>query len=112
MMIVGKKLGCKIAFPNSRSTRATNVRTSTTCGATGNALGQRKIWARFKYPLQSVLLQGRALGSSLSGLLDNVRAGIIHLDRQGRILEVNDRCRQADLVRLVLSLADASAYRG
>lgn len=47
-----------------------------------------------------MLAGARALNSSLSGLLDNDRVGVIQLDRRGRILEANDRAleilRQGD----------------
>ena len=36
----------------------------------------------------------QALGSSLNALLDNSRVGVIHLDQQGRMVEVNDRARR------------------
>ena len=35
----------------------------------------------------------QALSGSLSGLLDDTRLGVIHLDRGGRIMETNDRAR-------------------
>ena len=41
--------------------------------------------------IRQVLAGAQALGSSISGLLDNARVGIIHLDQQGRIVEANDR---------------------
>ena len=43
--------------------------------------------------VRTVISGALALGSSLSGLLDNTRVGVIHLDQQGRILEANDRAR-------------------
>ena len=41
--------------------------------------------------VRQVLAGAQALGSSLSGLLDNARVGILHLDQRGRIVEANDR---------------------
>lgn len=41
--------------------------------------------------LRQALSSSQALNSSLSDLLDNDRAGVIQLDRDGRILEANDR---------------------
>ena len=44
--------------------------------------------------IRHALAGAEALGASLSGLLDNVRLGVIHLDRRGRILEANSRARR------------------
>ena len=41
--------------------------------------------------VRHVLAETGALGRSLAGLLDATRAGVIHLDRKGRIVEANDR---------------------
>ena len=41
--------------------------------------------------LRQVVARAQALSSSLSGLLENDRVGVIQLDRDGRILEANDR---------------------
>jgi len=41
--------------------------------------------------IRQMVANAQALGSSLSGLLDNARIGVIHLGHQGRILEVNGR---------------------
>lgn len=41
--------------------------------------------------VRQVMAGAQSLGSSLSGLLDNSRMGIIQLDRRGRILEGNSR---------------------
>ncbi|MDE0206326.1 MAG: helix-turn-helix transcriptional regulator [Candidatus Tectomicrobia bacterium] len=41
--------------------------------------------------IRQVVASARALGSSVGGLLDNAGIGIVHLDQQGRILEVNGR---------------------
>ena len=40
--------------------------------------------------VRQALASAQALNSSLSGLLDNTRLGVIQLDRSGRILEAND----------------------
>ncbi len=47
--------------------------------------------------VRQALVDARALGNSLAGLLDNTGAGVIQLDRRGRIVEANDRAR--DLLR-------------
>ena len=41
--------------------------------------------------VRHALLETRALGASLVELLDNVRAGVVQLDRRGRLVAVNDR---------------------
>lgn len=50
--------------------------------------------------VRQLMAAARALRSSVSGLLDNQRVGVIQLDRRGRILEANDRAlkilRQGD----------------
>ena len=43
--------------------------------------------------VRSVVAGAEALGASLTGLLDNTRVGVIHLDRRGRIAQANDRAR-------------------
>ena len=43
--------------------------------------------------VQQTLAKAQALGASATGLLDNSRVGVIHLDRHGRIVEANDRAR-------------------
>ncbi len=43
--------------------------------------------------MRHALAAARALGASLTELLDTANAGIIQLDWRGRILEVNDRAR-------------------
>ena len=45
-----------------------------------------------------------ALGASVTGLLDNTRVGVIHLDRRGRIVAANDRAR--DILRRGDGLSD------
>ncbi len=43
--------------------------------------------------VRQALAGAEALGSPFTRLLDNARLGVIHLDRRGRIMEVNDRAR-------------------
>ena len=43
--------------------------------------------------VRQALTGARALGASLTHLLHNARIGVIHLDRQGRIVETNDPAR-------------------
>ena len=43
--------------------------------------------------VRTVLVGTEALNASLTALLDNSRAGILHLDRRGRIMAANDRAR-------------------
>ena len=43
--------------------------------------------------VRQALLDARALGASMLGLLDNDRLGVIQIDRRGRVLAVNDRAR-------------------
>ncbi len=43
--------------------------------------------------VRTVLVGAEALSESLTGLLDNSRVGILHLDSRGRIMEANDRAR-------------------
>ena len=40
--------------------------------------------------IRQALVDAHALGTSLAGLLDNGRCGVIQLDRRGRIVEAND----------------------
>ena len=44
--------------------------------------------------VRGVLEDARALGSSLAGLLDNGRCGVIQLDRRARIVAASDRARE------------------
>ena len=44
--------------------------------------------------MRSALVDAGALGTSVIGLLDNTRAGVIQLDWGGRIVEANDRARE------------------
>ena len=43
--------------------------------------------------VRQALVSAEALGMSETGLLDNTRVGVLHLDRHGRIMEANDRAR-------------------
>ena len=54
--------------------------------------------------VRSALADARALGTSVSELLGNARAGVIHLDRGGRIVGANDRA--LELLRCRDGLAD------
>ncbi len=45
------------------------------------------------------MADARALGASLSGLIENRRLGLIRLDRRGRIMEANDPARDILLKR-------------
>ena len=54
--------------------------------------------------VRTALADARALGTSVAGLLDNTRAGVIQLDRRGRIVEAN--ARAAELLRRRDGLSD------
>ncbi len=43
--------------------------------------------------VRQALVRAEARTATATGLLDNPRVGVVHLDRRGRILEVNDRAR-------------------
>lgn len=43
--------------------------------------------------VREALVNAEALGNTLAELLDNRRCGVIQIDRQGRIVEANDRAR-------------------
>ena len=43
--------------------------------------------------VRQALVSAEALDMAETGLLDNTRLGVIHLDRRGRIVEANDRAR-------------------
>ena len=43
--------------------------------------------------VRQALVKAEALGATTFALLDNTRLGVIHLDRRGRIMVVNDRAR-------------------
>ena len=43
--------------------------------------------------VRQALVDARALGSSMVGLLDNVRMGVVQLDRRGRVVAANDSAR-------------------
>ena len=61
-------------------------------------------FVRVRYALAGA----EALGASLSGLLDNIRLGVIHLDRRGRIVEANDPAR--DILRQDDGLFDRDGF--
>ena len=58
--------------------------------------------------MRQALAGAGALGASLTELLDTTGAGIIQLDRRGRILEMNDRAR--DLLRFGDGLFDERGF--
>ena len=58
--------------------------------------------------VRHALLETGALGASLVELLDNVRAGVIQLDRRARLAAVNDRARA--LLRRGDGLSDRDGY--
>ena len=43
--------------------------------------------------IRQALARAEARSATVTSLLDNPRVGVLHLDRRGRILEVNDRAR-------------------
>ena len=49
--------------------------------------------------MRHAMANARALGATLTALLENGRAGFIQLDRRGRVLEANDRARDILLRR-------------
>ncbi len=49
--------------------------------------------------VRRAMVDAKALGASLSELLENRRTGFIQIDRRGRILEANDRARDILLKR-------------
>ena len=56
--------------------------------------------------VRQALAKAEALDASLTGLLDNTRVGVIHLDRQGRIVGANTRA--CDILRQGDGLLDRS----
>lgn len=54
--------------------------------------------------VRQALTHTEALGASVTGLLNNTRTGVIHLDRRGRIVAANDRAR--DILRRGDGLSD------
>ena len=58
--------------------------------------------------LRQALATARALGTSLMGLLDNTRSGVIQLDARGRIVAANDHAR--DMLRQVDALLDQGGF--
>ena len=55
--------------------------------------------------VRAALVDARALSSSMAGLLDSVRTGIVQLDRRGRVVAANDAARA--LLRGADGLSDA-----
>ena len=43
--------------------------------------------------VRAALVDTRALGASMAGLLDNARTGVVQLDRRGRVVAANDAIR-------------------
>ena len=43
--------------------------------------------------VRQALVRAEAHGTTVTALLDNPRIGVLHLDRRGKIIEVNDRAR-------------------
>lgn len=58
--------------------------------------------------VRQALINARALGSTVTALLENTRCGIIHLDPRGRIVAANDRAQS--LLRARDGLADEDGY--
>ena len=58
--------------------------------------------------VRRALIGAEALGGSLAGLLDNTRAGVIHLDRYGRVVAANDHAR--DMLRRGNGLQDRGGF--
>ena len=54
--------------------------------------------------VRQALVRAEARSATLTSLLDNPRVGVLHLDRRGRIVEVNDRAR--DILRKGDGLSD------
>ena len=54
--------------------------------------------------VRQALVRAEARTATVTGLLDSPRVGVVHLDRRGRILEVNDRAR--DILRNGDGLSD------
>ena len=60
--------------------------------------------------VRQALVNAEALGASATGLLDDSRVGVIHLDRRGMILAANDRAR--DLLQRGDGLSDRGGFLG
>ncbi len=60
--------------------------------------------------VRQALVRAKAGDTTATVLLDNTRIGVIHLDRRGRILEVNDRARS--ILRLGDGLSDRDGVLG
>ena len=57
--------------------------------------------------VRQALVRAEARRATVTGLLDNPRIGVVHLDRRGRIMEANDRAR--DILRRGDGLSDRDA---
>ena len=60
--------------------------------------------------IRQELARAQTPGPSLGGLLENIRVGVIHLDRRGRIIEAN--ARALDLLRRADGLVDRNGHLG
>ena len=60
--------------------------------------------------VRSALVDADALGTSIAELLDNTRAGVVQLDRRGRIVDANDRARGLLLGNDGLSAGDGALH--
>ena len=60
--------------------------------------------------VRQALVNAEALGASATGLLDNSRVGVLHLDRRGTILAANNRAR--DMLRRGDGLSDRGGFLG
>ena len=58
--------------------------------------------------IRQVLVDAEALGTSLTGLLDNTRSGVIQLDWRGRVVAANDHAR--DHLRSGDGLTDQAGF--
>ena len=68
---------------------ASNGRESTHLALIKGLLPHIRQFAR----VRQALAKAEALGASVIDLLNNPRIGVVHLDRRGKVLEVNDRAR-------------------
>ena len=60
--------------------------------------------------VRQALVRAEAHGTTVTALLDNPRIGVLHLDRRGQIIEVNDRARS--ILRLGDGLSDRDGVLG
>ena len=61
--------------------------TSARLEAIGRILPHLRQFVRMRH----ALVDARALSATVAGLLDNMRVGVVHLDRRGRVVAANDR---------------------